>query len=219
MKSIHVKITDEALQKHASCDVFDALGQVIFNAIDSSAQKVEIFFEYEGKGLDSEGLSSKEISCIRVKDDGCGIPFDSAEVFFSQYNKSWKRDKTRPDGRPYQGKLGIGRFKYFSLGHSIQWHTCYRKESGDLYDYSISCSYSNPKIFPVQTEKKSSNTSTGTEVVIKDIPEGITKKIAVNKFSLYMAELVGLYIKTNSNFQLFIRELLLPMASRQQQQR
>jgi len=43
MKSINVEITNEALQKHASCDVYDALGQVIFNAIDSSAQKVEVF--------------------------------------------------------------------------------------------------------------------------------------------------------------------------------
>ena len=209
MKSIHVKITDEALQKHASCDVFDALGQVIFNAIDSSAKKVEIFFEYEEKGLDSEGFSTKEISCIRVKDDGCGIPFNSVNVFFSQYNKSWKKDKARPDGRPYQGKLGIGRFKYFSLGHSIQWNTCYKKESEGLYDYLISCSFSNPKIFPVQAEKPSGNISTGTEVIIKEISSGVTQKITADNFSFYIAELVGLYIKSNPHFQLFIDGNLL----------
>ena len=74
------------MKKHASCDVFDTLGQVIFNAIDSSAQKVEIFFEYVDNGLDPKELPMREISCIRVQDDGDGIPFDSAASYLSLHN-------------------------------------------------------------------------------------------------------------------------------------
>ena len=211
MKPIKVEITNEALQKHASCDVHDALGQVIFNAIDSSAQKVEIFFEYVDNGLAPKELPMQEIVRIRVKDNGDGIPFDSATSYLSQYNKSWKKDKQRPDGRPYQGKHGIGRFKYFSLGHSVQWNTCYKKGDEGLYKYSIECSFSNPKEFPLKNEKKAVGTNTGTEVVITEIPQGVSQKFADCHFSFRIAELVGLYIKSNPKFQLFINgELLNP---------
>lgn len=210
MKPIKVEITKEALQKHASCDVHDALGQVIFNAIDSSASKVEIFFEYVDNGLNPQELPMQEISCIRVKDNGDGIPFDSAASYLSQYNKSWKKDKQRPDGRPYQGKHGIGRFKYFSLGHSIQWNTCYKKED-ENYSYSIECNFSNPKEFPLKDEKISANNQTGTEVIIKEIPQGVTQKFADCNLQFRIAELVGLYIKSNPQFHLFINgELLNP---------
>lgn len=209
MKSINVEITNEALQKHASCDVYDALGQVIFNAIDSSAKKVEVFLEYEEKGLNQGDLSAPEISCIRVKDNGSGIPFNSVTDFFSQYNKSWKKDQIRPDGRPYQGKQGIGRFKYFSLGHDIQWNTCYQKQSGDLYKYSILGDFSNPKNFPMQEEEKITNTNVGTEVILRKITSNAKQKLRAKNLSFRIAELVGLYIKSNPQFQLFINGKVL----------
>ena len=209
MKSINVEITNEALQKHASCDIYDALGQVIFNAIDSSALRVDVCFEYEEQGLNQGDLSTPEIACIRVKDNGMGIPFESAFSYFSQYNKSWKLGRTRPDGRPYQGKQGIGRFKYFSLGHNILWNTCYKKQSGDLYKYSISGSYSNPKYFSMQDEERTTDSSVGTEVVLREITDNAKQKLCAEDLLFRIAELVGLYIKSNPQFHLFVNEKML----------
>ncbi len=204
MKPIKVEITKEALQKHATCDVYDALAQIIFNSIDSSATRVDINFEYEKCGLDNGDFSVHEISSIVIKDNGTGIPFAHVEEYFKQYNKSWKKDKKRPDGRPYQGRQGIGRFKYLSLGTDIKWSTCYKNSDGKLYEYSIESCFSEPESFPWGDEVESKRNSTGTEVTISNISLNAQKLKNSDRFAFRLAELVGLYIKSDPDFTLNI---------------
>jgi len=203
MKSIMVEITKEALQKHASCDPFDALAQIIFNAIDSEATSVEVNFQYEEDGL-GDGLKENVIKEITVIDNGSGIPFENVEEYFKQYNKSWKKDKSRPNGRPYQGRLGIGRFKYLSLGKNIVWETKYKDKENQIFEYSIQTSFSEPTSFPLSNKIKSKGSETGTIVTITEITENVQKFSDQDKFAFRLNELVGLYIKSAPSFSLFI---------------
>ena len=166
MKNIQIEITDSAIQKFSKGKVEDALLQVIWNAIDAEASEVRINLITDTSGIDSKKIPLNTIEKIEIIDNGYGIDSSKLKEYFSQFEKSWKDNKKRSDGREYQGKNGTGRFKYFALGKTIQWITTHKKGTS-FFSYNMLLEFKNPQNIKCNDEKEIKNRK-GTKVIISD---------------------------------------------------
>lgn len=131
-RKVNVEITSEHFDRSIKGSPVDAIKELIWNACDADAEKIEITFE-------SDGIAGVEnVSDIYIKDDGHGIPYERVEEYFGKYGRSQKTytDKS-PSGRIYHGKLGQGRYKSLEIGTFVDWHTVSRNEEGIFVAYDI----------------------------------------------------------------------------------
>lgn len=115
-KTIKVGIESDAIEKMSKVPADQALEELIWNAIDAEASLIEIVLHRN----EIEGITR-----IAVSDDGHGISINDAEKIFGSIGGSLKRLNRRSPklDRPYHGKEGKGRYKAFSLGRRIEWHS------------------------------------------------------------------------------------------------
>lgn len=166
-KSINVQMTEEHFERSIKGTPRDAIKELIWNACDADAKKIDISFKYDG-------LAGEEnISEIFVKDDGHGIPFDKVEEFFGNYGRSQKTysDKS-PAGRVYHGKYGQGRYKSLALGNFVEWETTFLDKNKILSTYVIQITSGSRMDVKYSNDVVNDNgNSTGTVVHIQGIPE------------------------------------------------
>src|SRR5680860_844593 len=83
-------------------DPVRAVVELIWNAIDAEATRVEVTLDHDGLGA---------VSKTTVTDDGHGIDVDEVKPTFGRIGGSWKRlaTKTKSGKRALHGKLGEGR--------------------------------------------------------------------------------------------------------------
>lgn len=115
-KTITVGIKPDAIETISKVKVGPAIEELVWNAIDAEATHIEVvFYENQLHGIDR----------IVVTDDGHGIPTEEAENIFGNIGGSPKRLRRRSPNldRPYHGKDGKGRYKAFSLGRHVEWHS------------------------------------------------------------------------------------------------
>ncbi len=203
MTSIYeVKITSDAIYKYSEENIFDALGEIIWNGIDANAERIDIDFVIENVGF--EGLQCTEIQSLKISDSGTGMRKDDIEVYLTQYNKSWKKGALQTDGRSYHGRLGVGRFKYFALGKKIRWET---KCEG--YDSCcIVVNYNDPKKYIVDSlnPPKKSN---GTIVFIEEVSKKTQLLVDTEKLSYELLKRFALYLSTHTTFALYLNGIKL----------
>ena len=128
-KTITVGIAPDAIEQIAKVPPDRAVEELIWNAIDAEATRIEvIFYENKMKGIDR----------IVVSDNGHGIPVEAAESIFGDIGGSPKRLRRRSPtlGRPYHGKEGKGRYKGFSIGNRVEWHSRCQVD-GSLQAFSV----------------------------------------------------------------------------------
>src|SRR3546814_10590796 len=111
------------LIKTGSRDTIRALAELVWNALDADAKRIEVILDRNDLG----GLSG-----IRVIDNGSGISAESAEHDFGNLGDSWKRGAHRTSqlNRAIHGKEGRGRLRFFSLAQRARWITTSRSEAG-----------------------------------------------------------------------------------------
>jgi len=116
VRTIKVGIEADAIEKISKVQPDQAIEELIWNAIDAEASVIEIILHRN---------EIKGITRIVVSDDGHGIAVDDAEKIFGNIGGSRKRLRRRSPklDRPYHGKEGKGRYKAFSLGRHIEWHS------------------------------------------------------------------------------------------------
>lgn len=134
-KSFNVEVQIDYLDKVSKSSALQAVAELVWNALDADADNVYVDLVVAELGL----------SQILIKDDGKGIPYESAEKLFSSLGGSWKKDKIFSErSRFLHGKEGQGRFKAFSIGRFVEWNTTYFL--GDiLYEYKIKGTADNKK--------------------------------------------------------------------------
>src|SRR5687768_5308085 len=113
--NLHAK--QDFLERDASTrDPVRALAELVWNALDADATKIEVILERNDLG----GLGA-----IRVVDNGNGISAESATHDFGNLGDSWKRSAHRTSrlGRAIHGKEGRGRLRFFSLAQRARWFT------------------------------------------------------------------------------------------------
>ena len=135
IKTIKVGIESDAIEKLSKVTADQALEELIWNSIDAEASQIEIVLHRQ----ELDGITR-----IVVSDDGHGISVSDAEKIFGNIGGSLKRLKRRSPklDRPYHGKEGKGRYKVFSLGRHIEWHSR-TLTNGTVSAFSVALDASN----------------------------------------------------------------------------
>ncbi|MGY3621008.1 ATP-binding protein [Bradyrhizobium sp. USDA 10063] len=132
MGEMHFKVQVESdhIKRLTAARPIPALAELIWNACDADATRVDVELEANELGL----------RAIVVRDNGHGIPHDEIEQLFGKLGGSWKargaRSKTK--SRILHGKEGKGRFKALGLGRVADWTIIYKDERGQPYRYTLS---------------------------------------------------------------------------------
>jgi hypothetical protein len=161
LKEIKIDIKPDHLERLTKASAYEALEELIWNALDADAQFIDIKANENGMG----GYDK-----LVIEDDGHGIRFEELEQAFGSLGGSPKSYKSHsPKGRALHGKYGQGRFKAFALGNLIEIVTYAFTEDGETQRSDIHWDrnrISQPRIGSqaVSDEQKRS----GTTIAIKN---------------------------------------------------
>jgi hypothetical protein len=164
-KTITVGIAPDAIEQIAKVPPDRAVEELIWNAIDAEATKIEvIFYENKLQGIDR----------IVVSDNGHGIPVEAAESIFGDIGGSPKRLRRRSPtlGRPYHGKEGKGRYKGFSIGNRVEWHSRCQVD-GNLQAFSVRLTSASPRCAEIGAPTPCDGHK-GCDVIITDLRDGVS---------------------------------------------
>ncbi|MCX6401819.1 MAG: ATP-binding protein [Propionibacteriales bacterium] len=138
-----LKASDDHVSRLAhENDPHRALVELIWNAIDAEATRVEVELV---RG------DSNAIEKVVVRDDGHGIDRDELETTFGEIGNSWKRTSARTKNgvRLLHGQLGEGRLRAFALGSRVRWNSYSVDTSGVAQHITISGETGSRNVFPV----------------------------------------------------------------------
>lgn len=193
MTSIDVIAETDHLKKIAKAKPSIAIAEIVWNALDADASKVEISYIGSEIGTDK----------IIIRDNGSGFDYEIAQKYFGSLGGSWKNEKIKsPDGRQLHGKQGQGRFKIFSLGEFVEWNVQYKK-GNKTFSYRISGKESLLKKFQLSDEKEIDSNDTGVSVEISNLFKQYKiydTEISLSTFSSIFAP----YIKNYKNVSILI---------------
>ncbi|EKK1838482.1 ATP-binding protein [Klebsiella variicola] len=192
-KSFNVEVQIDYLDKVSKSSALQAVAELVWNALDADADNVYVDLVVAELGL----------SQILIRDDGKGIPYESAEKLFSSLGGSWKKDKIFSErSRFLHGKEGQGRFKAFSIGRFVEWNTTYFL--GDiLYEYKIKGTADNKKTISVSERIKSDGVNSGTTVSIFEILKSFTS-LTPDKLSEFLSATLALYLNKYKAVKVFV---------------
>lgn len=166
VKTLEVGIAPDAIEQIAKVAVERAVEELIWNALDAEATKVEVAFVTNAlDGIDQ----------VVISDNGHGISYEQAEHIFRQIGGSPKTNRRRSPklDRPYHGKEGKGRYKAFSIGRTVVWQSR-AMQKGVLQSFGI-------KLTSIQIKKAEIDSPTasegepGCDVTIRDIRENAAR--------------------------------------------
>lgn len=186
MEVFEVGVEKDHIERLAKAKPLNAISELIWNAYDADASKVEVEF---GEG------NLVKLDLIRVKDNGRGIPFDQAQEFFSNLGGSWKQNQRRTEtGRAIHGLKGQGRMKAFALGETVVWQS-----NCDEQNFSISGSFSDLKKFEISDPTKA--LSRGCVVEITDVAKDWEIR-AEHGFAVQVRDMFALQLYEDPNFEI-----------------
>ncbi|MBX3728505.1 MAG: ATP-binding protein [Candidatus Sumerlaeia bacterium] len=164
MTKLHVEVKQDHIQKLTSSDPVRAIGELVWNALDADASRVDVEFEIDYAG----GIEE-----VRVIDNGSGMTIDDARSGFSSLGGSWKGHSTytKQGRRILHGKEGKGRFKAFALGSPVEWTTRFQS-NGQVKSFRILGELPHLHEFDLSDPAPADIDKTGTEVRILNVAEG-----------------------------------------------
>lgn len=186
MKTITVQVREDHLETVAKTKPMTALAELIWNALDAEATEVRI--EFVTNELDG-------LEAIHVTDNGAGLHYEDGMMVFQSLGGSWKR----PSGRTHElkrelhGKYGKGRFRAFTLGNKVTWHSVYH-EAGDNYQFTISGNGGTLGQFQVSNAKGAQDLPTGMRVEILNPPVSSGVLLGV-KAQQEVTDIFALYLR------------------------
>lgn len=165
IRTIRVGIESDAIEKFSNVTVDQALEELIWNAIDAEASRIEIILHRQ---------ELEAINKIVIEDDGHGISVDDAEKVFGSIGGSLKRLNRRSPklDRPYHGQEGKGRYKAFKLGRHIEWNSRTLK-NGSVTAFSVALDASNFKAAKIGLPVPCDGTP-GCQVIIDDLYNAVS---------------------------------------------
>lgn len=184
-REFQVGLEKDHLAKISRSTPISALAELIWNALDADAFKIEVFLNTNKIGLYE----------ILIRDDGHGMPYPDSEKLFGSLGGSWKvSNKQSPLGRHLHGQEGQGRFKAFSLGRVVDWSTTY-KDGNDFKSYTMSGTAENSKKVRCSNVSDAAIRKTGTTVRITEPHKEfrLTSEKALENFSSIFAIYLSKY--------------------------
>ena len=152
VKEIEISLSENHLRRVAQCDPSIALIELVWNALDAAATRIDVMIKENELGGVAE---------VHVKDNGTGIESSAIESAFGSLGHSLKaKQPINNRGHRVHGSLGEGRFKAYSLGNQVKWIT--KNSTGTVTE--INGSREAIRRFKIQpTEDK--NRPTGTHFI------------------------------------------------------
>ena len=194
MKTITVQVQDDHLEVLSRTKPMSAMAELIWNALDAEATELRVEFdENELQGIER----------IRIIDNGHGLHYDDAFIVFQNLGGSWKRAgfRTHMRKRALHGKYGKGRFRAFSLGNDVSWHSVYQ-EAGDCFEYAISGRAETLGEFQISNCKGCpEGAATGMVVDIACVPETAELLRGVKALS-EVTDIFALYLRQYSGVRI-----------------
>lgn len=196
--TLRIDVKPDFLVKLAAGKPTSGLEELVWNALDADATKVDVVVSPSMMGHVAE---------IAVEDNGTGIsPLRTPEVF-GNLGGSWKRKKSRTAaGRIMHGSQGRGRFRAFTLGNLVTWDSVSDGLGGDKLRCRISAARDNLSSFEVEELQEAPNAPVGTRVTIKEVIPGIAAlrdEILVpeltSEFALYLRQYPNITISVNGH--------------------
>lgn len=161
MKTITVQVREDHLETLARTKPMTAMSELVWNALDAEATEVRVeFIENELEGLD----------VIRIVDNGHGLSHVNAQVAFQNLGGSWKREESRSNlrKRVLHGQYGKGRFRAFSMGNLVTWHSTF-EEDGQCWEFTLSGKVESLGEFSLSDAVPSKRPRTGMRVEIQNV--------------------------------------------------
>lgn len=189
MTTLNLSPQQDFLERDAATrDPVRALAELVWNALDADAKKIEVILDRNDLG----GLVG-----IRVVDNGHGITAESADHDFGNLGDSWKRGAQRTSslGRAIHGKEGRGRLRFFSIAQRARWITT--TQAGEaLSSRTIEIHSKSLRRCEVTEADKPIDETTGTTVhltMLKDTFDILSTPDAYRQFSTLFAPYVLQY--------------------------
>lgn len=183
MNRIAIQAKPDFLERLSSAAPLKAVSELIWNGLDAGAERVSV--RLETNGLDG-------IETIRVLDTGSGIDHAQIQTLFGSLGDSWKKTKGRFKGRALHGKNGQGRFKAFSLGNRVEWHSVYETPTGRMR-YQIVGRAEALTDLQFSDPVAANGDLTGTEVVVSEIQQSLGS-LQTDKALEELAKLFAAYL-------------------------
>ncbi|MCT4555511.1 MAG: ATP-binding protein [Pelagimonas sp.] len=206
MADVHyrVQVEGDHLKKQAGAKPIQALSELIWNALDADATRVDVEIE-------SDDIAMRSIS---VRDNGHGFPHGEVEELFGKLGGSWKRhgSKSKGRGRLLHGKDGRGRLKALALGRAAEWSVRYRQGEkllgykilllrDDLVDVRVS--------EPVEVEAA---LGTGVDVTVTEL-DRTYRSLAPERSVQSLSEVFALYLTDYKDVAVFVENEKLDPSS------
>jgi Histidine kinase-, DNA gyrase B-, and HSP90-like ATPase len=138
------------------------LAELIWNAVDADAAHVSVDVERNPLGA---------IQTVIVRDDGTGISYQQAEMYFTHLGGSWKKlTAVTEAGRSLHGQAGQGRWAAYGVGDRIEWRSVAEQVTGERAEIVIVGRRDNLRVFDV-TEPVTTKENAGTIVRVEDVGE------------------------------------------------
>lgn len=190
-----VRVEGDHLKKLASAKPSQAVAELIWNAADADATRIDLEIEADDIGMRS----------VTVRDNGHGIPHSDVEAVFGKLGGSWKahgsRSKTK--GRMLHGKEGKGRFKALALGRVADWTVRYR-DGSKLLGYTITVLRDDLVDVRV-TEPKEVNLALGTGVAVRITELDRSYRSLDPQYAVQsLSEIFALYLTDYSDVGIFV---------------
>jgi Histidine kinase-, DNA gyrase B-, and HSP90-like ATPase len=193
-----VKVESDHVRKLTTARPIPALGELIWNASDADATRVDVEIDKNDLGMQA----------ITVRNNGHGIPHKDIEQLFGKLGGSWKahgsRSKTR--SRILHGKEGKGRFKALALGRVADWAIIYRDEDGALLRYTVTLLRDDLVDVRVSEPKRVDQAlHPGVEVRITEL-DRVYRSLDPDQAINALAQIFALYLTDYSDLSIFVEQ-------------
>ena len=184
--SYTVEIQPDFLERQSKAKPIQAVAELIWNALDADADRVDVRLEYGELGMTK----------IVVRDNGHGISYQDAPQLFTRLGGSWKKPdgRTKAKSRKLHGYEGRGRFKVFALGRVADWRVTYQTDAGDLRAYGITMLEDNIRQVRITDEEEADKGTTGVEIEVTELHREY-RSLEVDNAIQELAETFALYLK------------------------
>lgn len=191
--TFEVTVEGDHLEKLAKCQALKAVAELIWNAVDADATRVDVALERCSVG---------GVQRLTVTDDGQGISPGDARTVFEKLGGSWKKHTlTTRSNRRLHGKAGEGRFRAFALGPQVRWNSAALHE-GRIREISLQ-GQRNSRKFKLDEIPATTRTEPGTMVSVDVVYDSAGPDLVKSDASLRLAQEFALYLRNYNNVQIF----------------
>ncbi len=163
-RTYQVEVQGEFLQKLARAQPVTGLAELIWNALDADATRIEVVVDESQFGFET----------VIVRDDGTGFSHSDAPQLFGRLGGSWKRSKhvSQRESRFLHGSEGQGRFRGLAIGRVVTWDVQRMVGPKQFEHFTVTMGAAHPASVEVSEAETLESGKPGVTVTVRELEEG-----------------------------------------------